>query len=78
MPAEAPQAAEGETGTAQVKVDLAATGAVLGVEIYKTAGNLFLDRAAMRAARASTYKAETRACESVGGSYLFTVEFQQP
>ena len=76
MPAESPEEADGATGQARVKVDLSAAGAVLGVSIYTSTGNPLLDRAAMRAARASTYKAETRDCEPVSGSYLFNVDFQ--
>src|SRR5579862_7579022 len=76
MPAESPEEANGATGQARVKVDLSATGAVLGVSIYTSTGNLLLDRAAMRAAKASSYRAETRDCEPVSGSYLFNVDFQ--
>jgi TonB family protein len=76
IPAESPEEANGAIGKAQVKVDLAATGAVVGVSIYASTGNMILDRAAMRAAHASSYRAETRDCESVSGSYLFTVDFQ--
>lgn len=76
VPAEAPEAAEGQTGVAQVKVNLSDTGAVLAVSIYATTGNTFLDSAALRAARQSSYRAETRDCMPVGGSYLFKVDFQ--
>jgi hypothetical protein len=38
---------------------------------------MLLDQAALRAARASTYRAEIRDCVSVGGSYLFAVDFTQ-
>jgi len=73
-----PEGTEGESGTAQVRVTLSAAGAVLGTDIFRSAGDIRLDREALRAARASTYRAEIRDCLSIGGSYLFTVEFTQP
>jgi protein TonB len=73
--AEMPEGAAGATGTAQVLVRLRSSGAVDGVSIYRSTGNAFLDRAALVAARQSTYAPEIRACEAVGGSYLFTVDF---
>jgi protein TonB len=72
-----PEGADDQTGTVQVRVDLAPSGAVVAATIFRSAGNLLLDQAALRAARASTYRAETRDCASVGGSYLFTVDFTQ-
>jgi TonB family protein len=72
-----PEGADEQTGTAQVKVELSATGSVVGVTIYRSAGNLFLDQAALQAARMSTYHSETKDCAAVGGSYLFTVDFTQ-
>lgn len=74
---ETPESADGQGGTAQVRVSLASSGAVVGVAIYKSTGNMLLDRAALRAARVSTYRAETRDCAQVGGDYLFTVDFTQ-
>lgn len=73
----APEGADDQTGTAQVRVDLAASGAVVKATIYRSAGNMLLDQAALRAARSSTYRAETKDCALVGGSYLFTVDFTQ-
>ncbi len=73
----APEDADVQTGTAQVRVDLAPTGAVVHATIYRSAGNMLLDQAALRAARSSTYRAETKDCALVGGSYLFTVDFTQ-
>ena len=73
----APEDADAQTGTAQVRVDLAPTGAVVHAAIYRSAGNMLLDQAALRAARSSTYRAETKDCALVGGSYLFTVDFTQ-
>lgn len=63
--------------TARVRVTLEANGSVANVSIYQSAGNMLLDRAAMLAARQSTYRAEIRNCMPVGGDYLFTVNFQE-
>lgn len=61
--------------TAMIKVDLDANGSVTGVSVYASTGSLELDRAAMEAARESTYAPETRDCRPVPGSYLFKVQF---
>lgn len=71
-----PDDAAGASGTAQVKVTLTASGGVEAVSIYRSTGNLMLDRAALRAAHASSYVAEQRDCLPVRGTYLFTVDFQ--
>ncbi|HET9392672.1 MAG TPA: TonB family protein [Candidatus Rubrimentiphilum sp.] len=63
--------------TAMIKVDLDASGRILGVSVYRSAGSLELDQAAMQAARQSTYSPEVRDCQAVPGSYLFKVEFSQ-
>lgn len=67
---------QGYTGTAKVKVDLDASGNVLGTSIYESTGSMELDRAALDAARSSRYAPEERDCKNVSGSYLFTVDFQ--
>lgn len=74
--ADRPEDADGYTGTAKVRVDLDATGNVLGASIYQTTGSMELDRAALAAARASRYTPEERDCKNVSGSYLFIVDFQ--
>lgn len=61
--------------TAKIRVDLDATGSVVGVSVYESAGSMQLDRAAMDAARSSRYAPEERECKNVPGSYLFTVDF---
>ncbi len=66
---------QGVVGTAAVKVTLDAGGHVGGAEISKSAGNAALDQAAVKAARASTYKAEVVNCVPTAGSYLFRVDF---
>jgi len=67
----------GANVTALIKVDLDATGRVTGVSVYRSSGTLELDRAALEAARESTYAPELRDCQAVPGSYLFKVEFDQ-
>lgn len=63
--------------TAMIKVDLDDTGRVTAVSVYQSTGSMELDRAALAAARASSYAPETRDCRPVAGSYLFKVEFSQ-
>jgi len=65
----------GTNSTAMIKVDLDANGRVTGASVYASTGSLELDRAALDAARASTYAPEMRDCQAVPGSYLFKVEF---
>ena len=72
-----PDDAAGEVGTAQIRVTLTAAGAVSSADVYHSAGNVLLDRAALVAARQTTYRAAVRDCISVGGSYLFTATFTQ-
>lgn len=74
--AQMPDAAAGMTATAKVQVTLGASGAVEDAKIYASAGNMLLDRAAIRAARQSTYRAAIVDCVPTGGTYLFTVDFQ--
>ena len=51
--AQSPDVSEdnGFTGTAKVRVDLDASGTVVGTTIYESSGNALLDRAALSAAR---------------------------
>lgn len=76
---DAPSSAYGSNSdvTAMIKVDLDASGRVMGVSVYRSTGALELDQAALQAARQSTYAPEMRDCQAVPGSYLFKVEFSQ-
>jgi TonB family protein len=67
---------QGATGTTEVKVTLDATGAVVSVSVYKSAGNASLDQAAMAAARATQYTPDIVNCDKVGGSYIFSATFE--
>ncbi|MHB8146476.1 MAG: TonB family protein [Vulcanimicrobiaceae bacterium] len=62
--------------TAEIAVKLDASGKVRSVRVYRSAGVFPLDRAALAAAQGSTYAPEIRGCVPVGGTYLFTVNFQ--
>jgi TonB family protein len=63
------------TGTTDVEVDLDPSGRILNASVLKSSGTPFLDRAAMEATRASTFRPEIRDCVTVGGSYIFIVDF---
>ena len=72
----APDDALGVQATAQVQVTIDAGGRVTDTRIYRSTSNLSLDRVALDAARHSTYAPATVDCQPVGGTYLFTVDFQ--
>jgi TonB family protein len=71
-----PDGVEGLPATAEVQVTLDAAGRVTDLSIYRSAYNPQLDRAAIAAAKASTYAPALVDCLPAGGTYLFTVEFQ--
>jgi TonB family protein len=67
---------QGAVGTVQVKIVLNSTGGVTNATVYKSSGNALLDRAAVAAARASSYSPEVEDCAPVnGGTYLFRADF---
>jgi protein TonB len=74
---QAPPDAPDVPATAKVKVDLDASGNVVGTSIYESTGYQQLDHAAVDAARSSRYAPEEKNCKNVGGSYLFDVNFSQ-
>lgn len=67
----------GDLGTAIVKVDLLANGAIAKAAIAKSSGNYFVDRAALKATHESTFRPETKDCAPISGSYLFVVSFDR-
>jgi len=71
-----PDEAAGASGVAQVQVTLSPNGNVERTEIFRSTGIFALDRAALSAARMTTYRPEIRDCVPIGGSYLFTVTFE--
>ena len=66
----------GASGTAQIKVTLDANGNVMDTAVYASTHNKALDNAALQAARASKYAPEIDNCVKTGGSYLYTVTFE--
>jgi protein TonB len=66
---------QGAVGTALIKVTLSAEGSVTDVSVNKSAGNAALDKAAMDAAKSTSYVAETTNCVPTAGSYLFQADF---
>ncbi len=74
---QAPPDVQNTAATAKIKVDLDASGSVVGTSVYASTGSAQLDRAALDAARESRYAPEEKNCRNVGGSYLFTVDFQE-
>jgi protein TonB len=75
-PAEAPDGATDLPATADVEVTLDAAGGITDVRIYRSTNDPLLDRAAVRAARGSTYAPALVDCRPAGGTYLFRVDFQ--
>jgi TonB family protein len=65
-----------ETGTATVRVDLSATGALIGAHIARSSGSVFLDNGALSAVKALVFAPGSQSCSHVGGSY--TVEVAYP
>ena len=58
-----------------IEVTVSDAGKVKAASIYKSSGNADLDKAAIAAARASTYAPRTSRCVPVEGVYLFRAEF---
>jgi TonB family protein len=63
------------SGTAYVQVDLDSAGVVQNASIAKSSGEYVLDRAAINAAKQSSFRPEVRDCAPVAGTYLFVVDF---
>jgi TonB family protein len=60
-------------GTATVEINLDAKGTLTSATVLNSSGRARLDRSALDAVRASTYRAATLNGRSVGGSYLVEV-----
>jgi TonB family protein len=63
------------SGTVYLQIDLTSSGSIANVSVAKSSGNRYLDDAALRAARASTFSPEINDCTAVGGSFLYVVDF---
>jgi TonB family protein len=72
-----PDDTEAFEGIAQIAVTLDASGHVTNATIYRSTTDARYDRAAVVAARESTYAPAIDNCLPVGGTYLFRVDFQQ-
>lgn len=73
MPAIA--AEQGVTGIARVKIQLTPAGILAHEAMYSSAGNPWLDEAALTSARMTRFSSEVVNCEHVGGTYLYEVDF---
>jgi TonB family protein len=65
----------GREGTADVGIELSATGQVVRAWIVQSSGDANLDRGALQSARASGYAPERSNCAPVAGRYDLGVEF---
>jgi TonB family protein len=76
-PADLPAIAAGQnvTGITEVRIVLDPGGRLTEQSVLASSGNRWLDRAALVAAKQSSYRAEVRACAPVGGAYAFVVDF---
>ncbi|MGA7353876.1 MAG: energy transducer TonB [Candidatus Cybelea sp.] len=74
---EMPQIAEakGDGGTSVVEVDLLSSGALNHYALEQSSGNPILDDSALRTARMTSYRPETKNCAAIPGSYLLVVDF---
>ncbi len=68
-------AEQGTSGTTLVEIRLGATGSLESSNVFATSGNPHIDRAALEAARLSSYAPAMHGCTASGGSYLLHVEF---
>ncbi|MGA8533097.1 MAG: TonB family protein [Candidatus Tumulicola sp.] len=71
-------ALEAGVGAVQVLVEVTVgpSGNLVGTpSIYKTSGNMSIDQAAIRAARASSYSPKLVDCNPATGSYIFRADF---
>lgn len=59
---------------ALISVSIATDGSVQSVAIAQSSGNATVDKAAMGAAKASSYAPATHNCAAVPGKYLFKVQ----
>jgi TonB family protein len=62
--------------TAEVEVTVGPSGNLISAKIFKSAGNMAIDQAALRAARQSTYSPKLVDCQPTQGDYLFRADFQ--
>lgn len=66
---------QGIVGTVEVRVDLNEKSQIVGISIFRSP-NPLLNKAAMDAAKASTFQTEIQNCQPIASSYRYVVEFQ--
>ncbi len=66
---------QGASGTSGVAIELSPAGALLSESVIQPSGNPNLDRAALLSARMTRFSPEISNCETIGGTYLYTVTF---
>ena len=67
---------QGLHGIVEVRIELDASSHITGTSIMRSGGSLLLDRAAIEAARASSFATQIEDCVAVPGTYRYVVEFQ--
>lgn len=72
---EYPLDADNAEGTTLVLVELSRAGDVLAVSVFRSSGSRVLDRAALNAAKQSTYAPKMINCIPAAGRYLFRADF---
>ena len=60
----------------EVEVNVGPSGNLISATVYKSASNMAIDQAALRAARQSTYSPKLVNCQPTTGNYLFRADFQ--
>ena len=65
-----------QEGTAMIKVELDEKGKVVKTSVVKSAGSN-LDAAAMKAARATSYKTATDECKAVASTFMMLVDMHE-
>lgn len=70
------QQQEGLSGVIHVEIDLDPKSTIVAASVASSTSPL-LNEDALAAARTSTFQAPTYRCRPMGGSYIFTVEFDR-
>lgn len=65
----------GLSGTAAVAITLSSSGRLVSESMLQSSGNQLLDSAALRAPRLTKFVPEISHCTSVGGTYLYEIQF---
>ncbi len=76
VPPDYPEAARGQgPATVLVQVTIGPNGNLLIAKVLKSSNNEFLDKAALSAARKSSYTPRIVNCKRVTGTYIFNSQF---